>query len=109
MRQKARIIGIASPLWFTLFTDAYSVRQPGFPLSPNEVVFFYITNVEYDVLKTESNPDIYVSSTTGELGCWVDPAITRIIQTGVEHCWVPDVGTYLESGTIIFRDACEMC
>jgi hypothetical protein len=49
-------------------------------------------------MKTESNPDLYVSSTAGELGCWVDPVITRMVQTGLEHCWVPDVGTYLESG-----------
>ena len=49
-------------------------------------------------MKTESNTDLYVSSTVGELGCWVDPAVTRIVQTGVEHCWIPNVGSYLESG-----------
>ena len=74
------------------------VRNPGFPSSPNEVVFFCVTNIEHDVMKTESNTDLYVSSTVGELGCWVDPAVTRIVQTGVEHCWIPNVGSYLESG-----------
>lgn len=73
-------------------------RLSAFAPQANGVVFFCVTNIEHDVMKTDSSPDIYVSSTIGELGCWVDPTVTRIMQTGVEHCWIPDIGTYLESG-----------
>ncbi|KAF7338543.1 Peroxisomal biogenesis factor 6 [Mycena venus] len=67
------------------------------PQRADEVVFFLITNVEHDIMSgTEetSNHDSYLDCTMGELGCWVDPSVTRLIQTGVEHCRVPDVGTY---------------
>ncbi|KAJ7093066.1 AAA-domain-containing protein [Mycena epipterygia] len=67
----------------------------------DQVIFFVITNVEHDVVAgTEqiSNRDPYLDSTMGELGCWIDPAVTRLIQTGVEHCRVPDVGTYFHPG-----------
>ncbi|KAK7023801.1 peroxisomal biogenesis factor 6, partial [Favolaschia claudopus] len=68
------------------------------PERADEVVFFMITNVEHDVLPTSeqlAEHDTYLDSTMGELGCWVDPSATRIIQTGVEHARVPDIGTYL--------------
>jgi hypothetical protein len=39
-----------------------------------------------------------VGSTVGELGCWVDPSVTRLIQTGLEHSRVPDVGAYVKLG-----------
>ncbi|KAJ7043376.1 AAA-domain-containing protein [Mycena alexandri] len=67
------------------------------PPRTDEVVFFVITNIEHNVMSgTEqiSNRDSYLDSTLGELGCWIDPSITRLIQTGGEHCRVPDVGTY---------------
>ncbi|KAJ7771890.1 AAA-domain-containing protein [Mycena metata] len=67
------------------------------PPRADEVVFFVITNIEHDVMSgTEqiSNRDSYLDSTLGELGCWIDPSITRLIQTGGEHCRIPDVGTY---------------
>jgi peroxin-6 len=77
---------------------------PSYPASPvraNEVVFFVITNVEYDVPSNDvnaSSPDMYIGSTIGELGCWVDSAFTHMIQAGVEHSRVPDVGTYMGLG-----------
>lgn len=46
-----------------------------------------------------------MGSTVGELGCWVDPSVTRLIQTGLEHSRVPDVGTYLELGNVPCRRA----
>ncbi|KAJ4480455.1 P-loop containing nucleoside triphosphate hydrolase protein [Lentinula edodes] len=67
---------------------------------PNEVVFFMITNVEYKVYPNDSsNPtvDTYFGSTVGELGCWFDPDSTRMVQTGVDHSFVPDVGGYFGS------------
>ncbi|KAJ7746664.1 P-loop containing nucleoside triphosphate hydrolase protein [Mycena metata] len=71
------------------------------PPRADEVVFFVITNIEHDVMSgTEqiSNHDSYLDSTLGELGCWIDPSITRLIQTGGEHCRIPDVGTYFHPG-----------
>ncbi|KAJ3861388.1 AAA-domain-containing protein [Lentinula novae-zelandiae] len=77
-------------------------RFPATPTRPNEVVFFMITNVEYKVPPNDSsNPtvDTYFGSTVGELGCWFDPDSTRMIQAGVDHSFVPDVGEYFGSGS----------
>jgi peroxin-6 len=75
-----------------------------FPVSSihhNETVFFIITNVEHDVFSSNaSTHDMYVGSAVGELGCWIDSTITRIIQTGVEHSRVPIVEVYMGIGTI---------
>lgn len=65
----------------------------------NEVVYFIVTNVEHNVpsrLGAVASPDMYVGATVGELGCWVDPAVTRMVQTGIEHSRVPDMGSYLD-------------
>ncbi|KAJ7470448.1 P-loop containing nucleoside triphosphate hydrolase protein [Mycena latifolia] len=67
------------------------------PRRNDEIVFFLVTNIEHDVIAGAgqiSSRDPYLDSTMGELGCWIDPAVTRLIQTGVEHCRIPDVGTY---------------
>jgi len=34
----------------------------------------------------------------GELGCWIDSSITRMIQTGIEHSRVPSLRSYLILG-----------
>ncbi|PPQ98809.1 hypothetical protein CVT24_003363, partial [Panaeolus cyanescens] len=64
----------------------------------NAPVFFKVTNIEYESVNSSNGAlrDIYSGSTLGELGCWVDPAQTRIIQVGVEHARVPDVHSYFE-------------
>ncbi|KAF8078217.1 AAA-domain-containing protein [Lyophyllum atratum] len=78
--------------------DQSQHRLGAFPSRSNEIVFFCVTNIEHDFVKPQdASPDMYVSSTIGELGCWVDSSITRMVQTGVEHSWIPDVGTYFES------------
>lgn len=66
----------------------------------NESVYFIVTNLEHNVPSRldETSADMYVGSTVGELGCWVDPAVTRIVQTGVEHSRVPDVHSHLGIG-----------
>ncbi|KAI0328087.1 AAA-domain-containing protein [Cubamyces sp. BRFM 1775] len=64
----------------------------------NELVYFLVTNVEHSVpsrLGDVSSPDMYVGATVGELGCWVDPSATRMVQTGIEHSRVPDMARYL--------------
>ncbi|OCH95204.1 AAA-domain-containing protein [Obba rivulosa] len=66
----------------------------------NEPVYFIVTNIEHNVPSRvdDTSPDMYVGSTVGELGCWVDPAVTRIVQTGVEHSRVPDIPFYFDMG-----------
>ena len=56
--------------------------------APDAPVFFKITNVEYDVL-ADGPPDEFYGSMLGEWGCWVDPSVTRILQTGLEQSRVP--------------------
>ena len=34
----------------------------------------------------------------GELGCWIDPQVTKMVQAGLEHTRVPDVAPYLNIG-----------
>lgn len=66
---------------------------------PNEVVFFKVTNIEYDVV-ARSSPSICNGSMLGELGCWVDTSVTRMIQTGLEHSRVPGVKSYFNLGKL---------
>lgn len=94
-------------LRFISTSFAYSVAyllnlsQLARPCRFNEVIFFKVTNIEYDMMpQPESfNPDFYRSSTLGELGCWVDSTITRIIQAGLEHSRVPDTRSYMQLGS----------
>ena len=70
-------------------------------------VYFKITNIEYDVLdidvsERQTASDAYFAATMGELGCWVDPKITQMVQAGLEHSRVPDVTRYLGIGALIF-------
>lgn len=63
-----------------------------------------ITNIEHNIIPAQldtSSVDTYVGCTVGELGCWVDPVVTRILQTGVEHSRVPDVAPYLGIGACL--------
>ncbi|KIM80937.1 hypothetical protein PILCRDRAFT_72673 [Piloderma croceum F 1598] len=64
----------------------------------NEVVFFVITNVEHELIQNDghwSPQDTYIGSTIGELGCWIDSAVTRVVQTGTEHSRIPNVAAYI--------------
>ncbi|THG96832.1 hypothetical protein EW026_g5078 [Hermanssonia centrifuga] len=60
----------------------------------NEIIFFMITNVECGGLPLDGHGGFYAGITAGEWGCWVDSAVTRIIQVGVEHSRVPDLTGY---------------
>ncbi|EPS97368.1 hypothetical protein FOMPIDRAFT_79362 [Fomitopsis schrenkii] len=66
----------------------------------DELVFFVVTNIEHHVIASNGDAamaasDVYLGAAVGELGCWVDPSVTRMIQTGVEHARVPDMARYL--------------
>ncbi|KAL1722738.1 P-loop containing nucleoside triphosphate hydrolase protein [Schizophyllum commune] len=70
--------------------------------SGNAVVFFVITNVEHDavpgaVQSGAGAQDVYAAATYGELGCWIDPVVTRMVQSGVDHAYVPAVEGYVLS------------
>ena len=86
-------------LFFKIFKLNNIIRFPAFSNRLNAVVFFIITNVEHDVFESGGPAqDMYAGSTVGELGCWIDSTVTRIIQTGVEHSRVPIVGGYIGLG-----------
>ncbi|KZT66717.1 AAA-domain-containing protein [Daedalea quercina L-15889] len=74
----------------------------------DELAFFVVTNIEHHIVSSNgdaslSASDIYLGSTVGELGCWIDPSVTRMIQTGVEHAKVPDMARYLNiKGSVPF-------
>ncbi|KAF9268256.1 AAA-domain-containing protein [Marasmius fiardii PR-910] len=73
----------------------------------NDVVFFMVTNTEYDTISKGKEPvqmDAYFGSTTGELGCWFDPDVTRMVQAGLEQSRIPDVYSYLEIGGVVAQD-----
>jgi peroxin-6 len=59
-----------------------------------------VTNIEHDVLPvdTAQDDDIVVGCMMGEYGCWVDTAMTRMVQAGIEHARVPDAASYLGLG-----------
>lgn len=79
----------------------FSNRSPASSSRVNEVVFFMVTNLEYDVPQNgrHAQPaDMYVGSAIGELGCWVDPTFTRMVQTGIEHSTIPEAAAYLGAG-----------
>ncbi|KAG8993652.1 peroxisomal assembly protein [Tulasnella sp. 427] len=86
--------------------DADEIRlRNSFALSstrPSNVVFFKITNLEYDILDTSGSGrelDSYVAATMGELGCLIDPTVTKMVQTGLEHAQIPDVRQYFDIDT----------
>jgi len=77
------------------------LSYPASSVHANEVVFFVITNVQHELTQSGghwSPQDMYVGSTIGELGCWVDSAVTRMVQTGTEHSHVPDIAAYIGAG-----------
>ena len=79
----------------TIYTSS-NMQRHSLPLSPDtptHAVYFKVTNLEYDVVDTTSDKapaDAYVAATMGELGCWMDPKTTKMVQVGIEHSRVPD-------------------
>nr|AXF50743.1 AAA protein [Inonotus obliquus] len=59
----------------------------------SDVVHFFVSNIEHDVAKPDSldlrSDGISRSSAFGELGCWIDPSSTRVVQTGLEQLLSP--------------------
>ncbi|KZT28626.1 AAA-domain-containing protein [Neolentinus lepideus HHB14362 ss-1] len=63
----------------------------------DELVFFVVTRISCGGPSngpTTSNGTSY-STKDGELGCWVDTSMTKMVQAGVEHLHVPDIAVYM--------------
>jgi peroxin-6 len=96
---------MSSCFFYQYECSAYFSSLPVSTPSPSEAVFFLVTNVEHDVVSSEDDgnlPDTYIGSTVGELGCWVDPHVTRMIQTGLEQSRVPDNSSHGRAGETMF-------
>ena len=60
-----------------------------------------ITNVDHALIRSDgywSPQGMCTGCTIGEFGCWIDSAVTRMIQTGIEHSRIPDVVMYIGAG-----------
>jgi peroxin-6 len=69
----------------------------------DSIVNFRVTHVDHDIahINGDAKPDSHFAALMGELGCWVDPEVTRLIQGGSENAIVPDVGEYFGLGELI--------
>ena len=79
-------------LFFYFKTHSHASRFPISSGAPDTLVYFVITNIEHDVAHSTNamtTRDQYLDATVGELGCWVSPEVTRIVQEGVEHARPP--------------------
>lgn len=64
----------------------------------NAVAYFRVVNVEHRIARAPQEPlepDSHFAALMGELGCWMDPSFTRLVQTGMENAFVPDVDSFL--------------
>jgi peroxin-6 len=84
--------------------DIFSLELPcSEPSSPSSaVVFFKIMSLMPDLesplneaVTTEDAVSFQSSAWTGSIGCIVDSALTKMVQTGVARCRVPDVSGWL--------------
>jgi peroxin-6 len=44
---------------------------------------------------------MHVESASGELGCWIDSTVTRMVQAGTERSRIPDIATYAGTGQYV--------
>lgn len=66
----------------------------------NDIAFFRIASIDFIGRSPHIANDIYTQCKSGELGSRVDPAVTRVIQQGIENSRIPSpVGISGESGT----------
>ena len=66
------------------------------------MVYFQITSLEMEAGPTPSRIQggtaeelVADELDAGELGCFVDPYATKLLQTGIEHSLVPDMTAFL--------------
>jgi peroxin-6 len=77
-----------------------TTRESTYPSTAEKDIYFTVTNIECDPpsMNRALNPsDVHFGLSAGELGCWVDSAVTRLTQTGLEHARIPDVSGFLSA------------
>ena len=72
-----------------LFEDLFSFRT--MEVQTNDMAFFRITTIDFTGGSPDTANDIYAQCKSGELGSRVDPAVTRVIQQGVENSRIPSL------------------
>lgn len=85
-------VGAFSPDFFHTYPSPRFVRAAD-SKTQNEVGYFKVTNLVYDVVDVcdgDQKIDAFSGTTFGELGCWIDSSMTRVIQTGLEHSFALD-------------------
>ncbi|GAA5990325.1 hypothetical protein JCM10908_007319 [Rhodotorula pacifica] len=82
--------------------DAHADDEVQLPQSserPSAVVYFVVTALALDSSSTiqaaTGDIDLDAELESGQLGCYVDPQVTKLVQTGVERGRVPDVAGWL--------------
>lgn len=86
-------------------------RLPSSSSAPTAVVFFQITSLELSTSAPAAskiqlgNPDeaLVDQLDSGALGCYIDPQVTKLLQTGLERSLVPDVSAFLGIGELMFQ------
>ena len=63
-----------------------------YPCRTTQSIQYIVTSI--DCARSGNNHDELTDGilglSVGELGCWIDSAVTRIVQVGVEHTLTPD-------------------
>ncbi|KDE02293.1 hypothetical protein MVLG_07138 [Microbotryum lychnidis-dioicae p1A1 Lamole] len=78
--------------------DEDEVELPASLNVPTAVVYFVITSLELSPpteVRAEGGDELTELLDLGAFGCHVDPRMTKLVQSGVEHSLVPDVEGYL--------------
>ncbi|GAA5959373.1 hypothetical protein JCM21900_000707 [Sporobolomyces salmonicolor] len=78
--------------------ESEEIELPASTSAPTAVVYFLITSLSLpsDESPPLRHPEDYDEELeSGALGCYVDPKVTKLLQTGVERGRVPDVGGWL--------------
>lgn len=82
--------------------DLSLLRLPASSSSPTAVVYFQITSLELSpapapsrILGGTAEEALTDQLDAGELGCFVDPYATKLLQTGIERSLVPDMSGFL--------------
>lgn len=102
VQKQARLVSESG--WFYVLSPQEHVsritRESTYPSTTEKVIYFIVTNIECDPpsMNMALNPsDVHFGLSAGELGCWVDSAVTRLAQTGLEHARIPDVSGFLSA------------
>ena len=94
--QSTWVIGFnASP------TASHPILSDSIPPRTNLVGFFAVSDLHIDPTSASlTSSDGHI---LGELGCWLNSFVTRVIQAGVTRSCIPDVTTYVGAGEIHTR------